>query len=568
MKKVTYKECTNSNGFEKICQYAISLVVLAFLAFLSLTSLMHTTGMEVIREGGGIETCVYSIKERIESVIYYNDSFYMNIIYFIISAALCFIIIPRSKKIPVWSMALFITIWTIVFGTIWVYSSQVLPSEDSGVVLNASVLAAQNDFSFLKDSDYFRNYSFQLGYVFFDEILIRIHNIFAPFTTALFLEVLNVVYLAFIYCALILLNKELFNDNRICAITTLIFALSPAPLVFSVFVYGVIPGLMFAVWAFYFEIKYLRTDRLRFAAIAAIFIAIAIMIKSNYLIFLIAMIMVIAIKFVSRKNFIANASFVIIAVVLSTSISPVVKYSYEKRSNIELGDSIPYASWIAMGLNETDLAPGWYNAAYTVFNFSDNNGDAKKAGKASKEDIKERVSYFAKNPQYADDFLYLKTVSQWNETSYQSLWNNQVRFQYKDKGKIANYICGNGEKSAKKWMDIIAQFVFISSSIGLLFCIKNKNVLTLILPITVFGGFLYHTISEGKSQYIMPYYILLLGFAAYGICMLYDKMSGQFKKRPVLERMFTVTDKSEKVAVAGDTAAEKLNKIKSEEKIK
>ncbi|MDY3258537.1 MAG: hypothetical protein SOX14_09510, partial [Ruminococcus callidus] len=103
-----------------------------------------------------------------------------------------------------------------------------------------------------------------------------------------------------------------------------------------------------------------------------------------------------------------------------------------------------------------------------------------------------------------------------------------------------------------------AQFVFISSSIGLLFCIKNKNILTLILPITVFGGFLYHTISEGKSQYIMPYYILLLGFAAYGICMLYDKMSGQFKKKSFLEKIFTVSDKSKKVIVAENTATDKI----------
>ena len=270
MKKIVY----NENRFEKFCQYAISLVVLAFLVFLSLNSLMHTTGMKVIRPGEGIENGVYSIKENIECVIYYDDSLYLNIAYFIISAALCFIIIPRSKKIPVWSMALFITIWTIVVGTIWVYSSLELPSGDSGMVLDASVLASKNDFSFF-DDDYFHNYPYQLGYVLFNEIFIRIHNIFTPYTTAFFLEVLNVFFLAFAYCALILLNKELFNDNRICAITTLIFALSAAPVIFSVFVYGIIPGIMFAAWAFYFEVKYLKTDKFVFAAISAIFIAAA-----------------------------------------------------------------------------------------------------------------------------------------------------------------------------------------------------------------------------------------------------------------------------------------------------
>ena len=554
MKKIV----CNENRFEKFCQYAISLVVLAFLVFLSLNSLLHTTGMKVIRPGEGIENGVYSIKENIECVIYYDDSFYLNIVYFIISAALCFIVIPRSKKIPVWSMALFITIWTVLIGTIWVYSSQVLPSGDSGMVLDASVLASKNDFSFF-DYDYFHNYPYQLGYVLFNEIFIRIHNIFAPYTTAFFIEVLNVFFLAFTYCALILLNKELFNDNRICAITTLIFALSAAPVIFSTFVYGIIPGLMFAVWAFYFEVKYLKTDKFVFAVISAVLMAAAMVIKPNYLIFLIAMIMLVIIKFISRKKFIKDIAFVLIAVILANAASPVVIHSYEKRAGIDLGDSIPYASWISMGLNESEIAPGWYNAAYTVHNFTNNNRDAEKTAEVSKENIKERVIFFMKHPQYTHNFFYLKTVSQWNETSYQSIWNNQIRIQYKDKGTIARIICnGKGEKLAKKWMDIIAQFVFISSSIGLLFCIKNKNILTLILPITVFGGFLYHTISEGKSQYIMPYYILLLGFAAYGICMLYDKMSGQFKKKSFLEKIFTVSDKSKKVIVAENTAADKI----------
>ena len=554
MKKIV----CNENRFEKFCQYAISLVVLAFLVFLSLNSLLHTTGMKVIRPGEGIENGVYSIKENIECVIYYDDSFYLNIVYFIISAALCFIVIPRSKKIPVWSMALFITIWTVLIGTIWVYSSQVLPSGDSGMVFDASVLASKNDFSFF-DYDYFHNYPYQLGYVLFNEIFIRIHNIFAPYTTAFFIEVLNVFFLAFTYCALLLLNKELFNDNRICAITTLIFALSAAPVIFSTFVYGIIPGLMFAVWAFYFEVKYLKTDKFVFAVISAVLMAAAMVIKPNYLIFLIAMIMLVIIKFISRKKFIKDIAFVLIAIILANAASPVVIHSYEKRAGIDLGDSIPYASWISMGLNESEIAPGWYNAAYTVHNFTNNNRDAEKTAEVSKENIKERVIFFMKHPQYTHNFFYLKTVSQWNETSYQSIWNNQIRIQYKDKGTIARIICnGKGEKLAKKWMDIIAQFVFISSSIGLLFCIKNKNILTLILPITVFGGFLYHTISEGKSQYIMPYYILLLGFAAYGICMLYDKMSGQFKKKSFLEKIFTVSDKSKKVIVAENTAADKI----------
>lgn len=553
----------NSNKFEKFCHVAISIVFLSFMVFLVAVSMFHTTGMEVVNEGEGIESCVYSIKERIESIIYYNDFFISNIFWFVISTLLCFIIIPRIGKIPVKYQIVFIFVWTILFGTIWVYSSQVSPSEDSWRVVDASAQAASNNFSFMQD-DYVNNYSYQLGYILFNEVLIRIHNIFFSYETTLFIQVINVVLLAFIYSALIMINKVLFSDNRICAITTLLFAISLQPIVFCVFTYGIFPGLAFALWAVYFEIKYLKTNHMRYIPLSAVLIGIAIMIKSNYLIFFIAMVMLVVIKLFSRKRFIEDISFIVIATVLATSVTPLVKYSYEKRSGVELRDSVPYSSWIAMGLNETDLAPGWYNINYTVFNLADHEYDAVSAGSASTENIKERISYFAKHPQYTSDFFYLKTVSQWNETSYQSIWNNQVRIQYKDKGTIASYICGDGESQAKRYMDIIAQFVFATSLIGIVFCLKNKNISTLILPIIVFGGFLYHTISEGKSQYIIPYYILLVAFGAYGICKLYDFSSLKFADKPWFAKMFV---SGQTVVKETTNSEEEIEKSIIEEKI-
>ena len=39
----------------------------------------------------------------------------------------------------------------------------------------------------------------------------------------------------------------------------------------------------------------------------------------------------------------------------------------------------------------------------------------------------------------------------------------------------------------------------------------------LFLPMAVLGGFLFHTLWEGKSQYILPYFICMLPCAAAGI---------------------------------------------------
>ena len=88
-----------------------------------------------------------------------------------------------------------IAVWTIIIGLLWVYSSQSAPTEDSWRVTNASLCFAKDDFSPL-DERYFKDYSFQLGYVFFNEVLIRIASIFGEVTDLLFLEALNVIFLA------------------------------------------------------------------------------------------------------------------------------------------------------------------------------------------------------------------------------------------------------------------------------------------------------------------------------------------------------------------------------------
>ena len=46
-----------------------------FAFFISGVSLFHTTSVQKIDEGQGVSSTIYNIKERLESVIYYNDNF-------------------------------------------------------------------------------------------------------------------------------------------------------------------------------------------------------------------------------------------------------------------------------------------------------------------------------------------------------------------------------------------------------------------------------------------------------------------------------------------------------------
>lgn len=516
----------HENKLEKTARLVISIFMILIMGFLTIVSLLHTTGMDIVPE--------------IESVSYLNDNFYLNILLLALSAAVCLIIMPLLKKMPLWVEIAVICIWTIILGLIWVYSSQSAPTEDSFHVTNASLLFADNDFSPLNE-DYFKNYSFQLGYVFFNEILIRIASIFTEVQNLLFLEALNVIFLAAVYAGILLINNKIFDDKRICHLTFFLLLFSFQPILFSSFLYGIIPGLMFAVWAVYFEISYLKESKIYQAILSAVFIALAVMIKSNYNIILIAILAMAFVKLFSRKKYIKDIVYMVLCVVLAVSITPAVKSMYESKSGIDLGDSIPYVSWISMGMNEPSFAgcaPGWYNYSCTVTNFEENNFNSSEASKDSIENIKERLSYFISDPQYANDFFYEKIVSQWNETSYQSIWTNKVRGQYAEKGALASWVCNEGESAVSTFMDLYTQLIFAAVLFGVIMCTRNKNLFSTIFPLIILGGFLYHLISEAKSQYSIPYYVIMTGFAAYGLCCLYDILAAKAGKNKWISKLF------------------------------
>lgn len=514
---------------EKAGIYIVGPLATAFSLFLSLNSFLHTTSVENRAEGEGIYSIVYNIKEGIESVIYYNDSFFLNLIILAFSLLVCFFIITKAKKRSLCSNVIAIFLWTFLIGTVWVLSSQSAPTEDSAIVTNASVNFADNNFSWLSDDFYFRSYSFQLGYVLFNELIIRFVSLFITTDNLLYLEVLNAFFLAVINVFIVLINDKIFRDRRINTLTVFILSLSLAPVISCSFIYGIIPGMMFAIIAIYCEIRYFKDNRDIFGILSALSIAMAIMLKPNYMIWLVAMVLIALVQFCSRKKYIADGLYIALTLMIALSVQPVVKNMYEYRSGVDLGDAVPYASWIAMGLNESDLAPGWYNSRYTLSNFQDNGFDASKASESSMQEIKERIKYFFANPQYANDFFYLKVTSQWNDTAYQSIWNNQVRRQYAEKNSFANWVCGKGEILVKKFMDWFAQLVFFAFGIGCIFAVKRKDFFQLILPLIFLGGFIYQFISEGKSQYIMPYFIVMTGAAAYGIVALHGMLSRHTK---------------------------------------
>lgn len=512
------------NKFMSFGRIVVTSLMLIFMGILTMTSFLGTTGMQKIEDDGAIDSILFRIRPGWESVIYYSDSFIMNIIWLVVSVMLVYLLLPLMKKIPFIAQISIMSLWTIVIGAIWIFSSNSAPSEDSMMVTNASVEFASGIYDTISnpESRYFRNYSFQLGYVFFNEILIRIAMIFGEVKNLLFLEMINVILLAFCYVGIVLINKLVFSDKRVCTIAVLLFMFSAQPIIFCSFLYGIIPGITFAVYGVLFMILYFKKNNIAFGILSAVCTALAVMIKANNNIVLVAVCCTAFVMMFKRKKFIKDIIYIVITVTLSAAITPAVKSMYENRANTDLGEPVPYMSWFLLGINEASNAPGWYNPSHTLSIYENSGFDPDEASEKSLELIKERVKYFKENPQYRHEFFYKKFISQWNETSYQSIWNNMIRYNYKPRTALAEWVCFDGEFPVKRYMDIYAQLIFSAVLVGLLCCLKNKNFLSVVLPLIVLGGMMYHLLAEAKSQYSMPYFILMIGFAAYGLTMLYD----------------------------------------------
>ncbi len=551
------------NKFMTVARLIITVFMLIFMGILTMSSMLGTVGIQKVDESEEMDTILYRIRPGWETVIYYSDGIIGNILWLAAGMLIIFLILPLLKKIPLWAELTIVSVWTITLGAIWIYSSNSSPSEDSWRVMTAAYQFAENNFeSFQADNRYFYDYSFQLGYVFFNEIIIRIAMIFGKPENLLFIELINVILLAASYIAIILINTRIFKDDKVRHVTALILMFAVQPLIFSSFLYGIIPGMTFALYGVLFMILYLQKDKFAYGILSAVCTAMAVMLKTNNNIVLVAICCIVFVTMFRRKKIIKDLLYIVLTVTISLSVSPAVKSFYESRADVDLGDPIPYSAWFAMGLNESENGPGWYNPVYTVHLYSYNHYNADEANKNAVEQIKNRVKYFAENPQYRHEFFYKKFISQWNETSYESIWNNTIRFNYAPRTGIAEWACGDGEKAVKQYMDYYAQLIFAAVFIGLIACLKNKNILSVAPPLIILGGILYHLLAEAKSQYAMPYFIMMIGFSAYGIVTAYNFFEKKSKGNKIAGLIFypnLINAAKEKSVPTAEESAEEIN---------
>lgn len=475
-----------------------------------------------------------------EVIIFQDDLSIINIFCLVIFTVALFKINKHTEffsKVNIKFMEIGLFAFSAVIGLIWIFSVQSTPAADSYNIYETATQASQGIYTSFYDGTNFYNsefydgisyyscYPFQLGFVLISEIVYRIFGT----DSTMPLQVINVLCVAASYLAVAKITKYIFGRKKIEFIVILALAGCIQPVLFCTFVYGNIIGMCCALWSAYFLIRYFQTSKYILLLPCGVLLVVSALAKYNNLIYLVAFVIMLIVHTVKAKKWqsIAFALALCIAVVGTSNL--VIK-SYELRADTELKSGVSQVLYLDMGLNESYMAPGWYNNIALSL-YKDNNCDIDAAEAQAWNDIDNRLELMSSNSEYTINFFGNKILSQWNEPSYESIWVSKV------KGHDTDVQTGLGKAvydgSTGQFLELYFNFymmvVFILFTIGIyfMFLYKKTNIQTVLLPLVLLGGFGYHLLFEGKSQYVLTYIILLLPYAAYALCTILD---GEYTK--------------------------------------
>ena len=171
----------------------------------------------------------------------------------------------------------------LALGVLWVLFTQCIPRADQDSVLLAAWGLKVGDYHMFEKSGYLAAFPHQSGLVL---LLYLCSFLFGDYNYVAF-QLMNAVFIMLTYRELEKISGY-FGVKKVTRLAVLLCGILFFPLIlYASFVYGMVPGLFWAVLSMRDTIAFCREQHIKQAVIAAVSIMFAVMLKSNYLIFFI-----------------------------------------------------------------------------------------------------------------------------------------------------------------------------------------------------------------------------------------------------------------------------------------
>ena len=398
---------------------------------------------------------------------------------------------------------------------LWIVYRNLYPTGDQLSIYNIAKFIYNGNTSKLINNKYLQLCPQQINIsIIWSAIFRLLHS-----TDIRIMQYINVVANVVSLIALLKITKELDSKYKINKTRLVFLIVTFAPILLLVtFPYGDLPGLTFSLLSILFILKYKNSDKIRYLFISSIFMSIACLIRINYIIFFIAIIIYLVLNLIKKykniKDLLIKLLLIIIYSLFAVLPNQILKTSFQNKYKLNKDYALPTSAYLYIAMTESDRGNGWYGA--NILYAWEHPGESDSY---YKKQIGKRLNYFKNHPIYFMEFYIKKELSMWVENTYQSIWYNES-FNM-DNEKYQNYYKDNILLSyygvIYMWQKMI---ILIILSISIYSIFKNRKDLSnnLLLFLLIFmGGFFFHTIWEAKSRYIIPYIIVLIITASLNI---------------------------------------------------
>lgn len=503
-----------------LANWVVRVVGVAIFAFLSWYSLTYTQYMNPLGS---------------EDPINVPDSVKRNVLFLGVALVVVVGLFFLEKKLPeitqLWvmrGMIALVSVWIGGLGLWWITAVDRVPVGDQAFIYGGASYFMEGGYSFLDIGGYCAVYPHQLGLIALTEVLFHLVGAYNYFAFQLICVELAV--------GIVLLGYVLIRnitESMAVAVTYCLFVFCCIPLVFyTSWVYGEIPSIFFSMLTACCLIKYGKTNQKSWLVGMVFAVVMAILVRKNSLIMLIAVCLVGGVYMLVKKD------KRLLLALLSAVLLPSLAYSgvykmYEIRSGLPHMDGVEPISYVAMGMQECNGKYGWYNN-YCKDVYYAQEMDNNLVKMVSRGDIKMRLEEFKENPSYAIYFFREKVLSQWNMPLYQSLYFNSQYTEGLEPAEDAFVSRLNTDYfvSVLGICDRMQFILYVGLLCYFLFAVKrDSNILQHMLAVAIIGGFLFSIIWEAKARYIFPYYVTMFPLAAIGYHQAISQMQALFGRK-------------------------------------
>ena len=411
---------------------------------------------------------------------------------------------------------------------LFVLCSQNAPRTDQRHILECATEIWQGNYEGFYPGNYMDLYPHQNGIVLFAYILCIIGGGY----NFLLFQFLNALMVNCTYYQLYRFWKKYGEQIRGDEILIGIGMFFPIMLTIN-YVYGTIIGLAFSVWAILYQQAYLKDRKKRDLVLSIVFVSLACVFKSNFIIFLIGVVVVylydVAIH--RMKGSIAGvAGILLCSILLNGMVDKSLSMITDGASDNVQG--IPTTAWVVMSLQDSQRS-GWYTG-YSYGVYENNDFDAGRARQECLGDLKTVIEQRMNDPKGTIDFFHRKITGLWSEASFGGFYNSRMDYQTILQGHNAIYndafaYTGKLHRILGLFLETYQSIVYLGVALYLWYHRKNRNLAALSGIIIFLGGFVFQLFWEIKSSYGFIYFVILIPYAITGFGKCLDHISNREK---------------------------------------